>query len=445
MITGDDLHRTVKLELEEGRAHTVEEAEALAASYILQVVVGADIARSSTSQATLLTAVNAAARAFRGGVHVTGELDWAVTAGWGAGLAAADAVAYYGGRIVGDLSQDVPTLVIGTTATEAAGSVLIHPTWNGWAGGVVTDFQARLPETVENPVAGVLAAGVGVAEAFQHVRGSVAAGRRDVGLSLWDLQADWRSDESVGAALRYLPTRLWLPGLGHLGQAYLWAIGFLPYQDASQVELTLQDFDRVVEANRATGLLVHVDTPNGVLKTRLAADAMELLGFRTRLVERPFDDTTRPRPGEPTWALAGFDRIEPRRHLDVFDLAIDLGLGSTHDDYLGMHLHTFPAAGAATDLFTTTTDPPQRNADPAAWAVDASDDACGVVQLQGVPVGAAFVGAAAAAIGLAELLRTLAGRQPTAVAAWALQAPQHVDVVASDIDPPTNPGYLLGA
>src|SRR5438093_11029827 len=37
--THDDLHRTVKLELEEGRAGTVEEAQALAARYVLQITV----------------------------------------------------------------------------------------------------------------------------------------------------------------------------------------------------------------------------------------------------------------------------------------------------------------------------------------------------------------------------------------------------------------------
>ena len=37
--------------------------------------------------------------------------------------------------------------------------------------------------------------------------------------------------------LRLLPSRLWLIGLGHLGQAYLGALGLLPYADAAKVGL----------------------------------------------------------------------------------------------------------------------------------------------------------------------------------------------------------------
>lgn len=66
MVTRDELHRTVKLELDQGRAATVQQAEQLAGTYRLQIHVGADAADSPTRQAALLTAVNAAARAFLG-------------------------------------------------------------------------------------------------------------------------------------------------------------------------------------------------------------------------------------------------------------------------------------------------------------------------------------------------------------------------------------------
>jgi hypothetical protein len=444
MVTRDKLHRTVKLELDDGRATTVEAAEALAATYVLQIHVGRDVAASPTRQATLLTAVNAGARAFLGGVHVAGELDWNATGGWAMGRNASDVVTSLGGRVAHTLTDQHATLVIGSSDTSPPGSVTIHPTWNGWAAAATSSAAGRLPETAEHPVAGVLAGALAVSEAFQHTRGSLAAGRRDVGLSLWELTADWRCERAAGPELRYLPTRLWLPGLGHLGQAYLWVIGFLPYHDPGSVTLVLQDFDRVVEANRATGLLVHTDVAEGVLKTRLAAAAMEQLGFETRLIERPFDDGTRPAQGEPTWALAGFDTAEPRRHIGVFDLAVDLGLGSDRDDYLGIHLHTFPAAGNPRDTFAmgpAGTEAPTL----AAWAVDAVEDACGVVQLQGAAVGAAFVGAAAAALGVAEILRALAGGPVTSVAAWALNAPGDIDAVGSDRDPPVNPGYQTAA
>jgi hypothetical protein len=264
-------------------------------------------------------------------------------------------------------------------------------------------------------------------------------------MSLWDPTAEWTSAAAAGPELRFLPTRLWLLGLGHLGQAYAWTFGYLPYGDRGRVELTLQDYDHVVEANRSTGLLVTETTPDGVRKTRLVAGALEGLGFRTQLIERAFDHTTRPGRDEPAWALAGFDSPAPRRHLGNFPFAVDLGLGASQDDYLGIHLHTFPAAGSPANLFPATpgdtTGPPVEANPHSPWAVAAAEDACGVVQLEGASVGAAFVGATAAAFGLAEILRALAGGPPIAIASLTLAAPQHAEFVVGDPTVTGNPGF----
>jgi hypothetical protein len=443
MLNRDQLHRTVKLELDQGRAATVEEAEALVRTYRLQIYVGADVADSPTLQAALLTAVNAGARAFLGGVHVTGDLDWTISAGWYAGSTARAAVEDVGGAAVGDLEDDRPTVVIGTV-DQVVGSVAMQLTWDGWASGIVPAGDGRLAETIENPLAGVTAGAIAVSEAFAHVRGAATAGRRSVGISLWRPDLSWCHPNAVGPRLRYLPTRLWLAGLGHLGQAYLWAIGFLPYRDRGEVLLMLQDYDQVVDANRSTGLLVRPETPEGRLKTRMSAVAMERLGFSTRLVERTFDAATRPGPGEPTWLLAGFDNPSARASIGAFDMAVDLGLGSAADDFLGIHVHTFPAAGNPIDVFATARTPVE-DTSLAAWAVAAAKDRCGVLQLQGVAVGAAFVGAFAAGVGLAEVLRALAGAPITAVGAVSLNALGDSDWVTSAEPAPANPGYQLVA
>ena len=439
MVTPDQLHRTVKLELDEGRAATVEQAEQLAGTYRLQIHVGADSADSPTLQAALLTAVNAGTRALLGGVHVSGDLNWTISTGWYTGTTAWEAIEQLGGTIVEHLVDDHPTAMIGTV-DQLVGSVAMQVTWEGWAGGIVPAGPGRLAETIENPLAGIAAGAIAVSEAFAHVRGTVTAGRQPTGISLWRPDQPWLDPNAAGPALRYLPTRLWLGGLGHLGQAYLWAIGFLPYQRRSEVLLVLQDFDQIVEANRSTGLLVHQATPEGLLKTRMAAAAMEALGFTTRLVERAFDATTRPGPGEPTWMLAGFDNPTARACLGSFDLAVDLGLGSAADDFLGIHVHTFPAAGEPADVFAAA-HAPVEDAEPAAWAVAAAKDRCGVLQLQGAAVGAAFVGVFGAAFGLAEVLRGLAGAPITAVGAVSLNALGDSDWVTSDQPPPANPGY----
>ena len=37
----------------------------------------------------------------------------------------------------------------------------------------------------------------------------------------------------------FLPSRLWLIGLGHLGQTYMWGLGLLPYSNPEVTPLFL--------------------------------------------------------------------------------------------------------------------------------------------------------------------------------------------------------------
>ncbi|MCA0417862.1 MAG: hypothetical protein LCH80_03965 [Proteobacteria bacterium] len=82
-----------------------------------------------------------------------------------------------------------------------------------------------------------------VAELFAHFDGDVMAGYRAVGMAPWDQRAaaDWTADGSNGPNPAMLPSDFWVIGLDHLGQAYLWTIGTLPFADPSQVRLPLQD------------------------------------------------------------------------------------------------------------------------------------------------------------------------------------------------------------
>jgi len=80
---------------------------------------------------------------------------------------------------------------------------------------------------------------------------------------------------------------LWIIGLGHLGQAYLWTLGLLPYAQPEDVQLVLQDFDTLVDANDSTSLLT-TRTLLGEKKTRAMARWCEGRGFQTALQERHF-------------------------------------------------------------------------------------------------------------------------------------------------------------
>ena len=260
ILSADELHRTTKLELDEGRARTFEEANEIVASYVLQINVGRGVTESETRQAMLLTAVNVASRAFLGGVRVRIQENGPMCAGWVKGMDISTAVRTYGGDIVESLDCEHPTLVIGNVDEQPVGSVVLHVTWEGWSGGIVGETKDRLAESVEFPLAGILAASLGVSEAFQNRRGNAVAGRRSTGLSLWEPQCDWRDKRAYGKPCLYLPKRLWLIGLGHLGQAYAWVLGFLPYEHHSDVNLVLQDCDSIVKANRSTGMLSDVSS-----------------------------------------------------------------------------------------------------------------------------------------------------------------------------------------
>ena len=457
-IDADSIHRTLKLELDEGRASTVESAHQIVQRYVLQIEAGGRILDSPTRQAMLLTAVNAASRCFPGGVRVHLNADGPMSAMWAQGRSLSESVKGFGGTIVKSFECDHPTLVIGDVSGEnPSGAIVLYTTWQGWAGAVIQQPGVRLPESVEFPLAGVLAAALGVSEAFQHVRGFVLAGRRDVGLSLWEPELDWRNEGSWGDATYYLPSRIWLLGLGHLGQAYSWALGVLPYDELTAVDIMLQDPQFVVEANQSTGMLCNPSSI-GFKKTRVIAQRLETLGFKTHITERRFDCSTRRSASEPGLALAGLDDPEPRRLLEQagFDLAIDAGLGSGSESYLDILTHCFPsgleAIGAwpaqrPSHLSSSVNQPAYKELQRQLAATTNRADGdikCGVIELAGLSVGAAFVGCVAAALVLAEALRSLMGGPRFQVTSLSLRSPQSPRAVRNtDPGAPANPGFVL--
>jgi hypothetical protein len=90
----------------------------------------------------------------------------------------------------------------------------------------------------------------------------------------WRPGQDWLTPDPSEPALAYLPSRLWLIGLGNLGQAYAWLLAMLPYEDPRQVQLVLQDFDRIAPSNDSTSLLSFA-ADIGRRKARVAADWLE--------------------------------------------------------------------------------------------------------------------------------------------------------------------------
>lgn len=454
----DELHRSVKMALDTGEAASVEDAYALFAEYRLVVAVGASVERSATLQVALLTIVNTARRCFLGGVEVVGQLDVSLCVPWKGQETLAEAVQELGGILTEEPNPDAPLVVVGNAAGVAGKRQFeVRVTFQGWAAGVLPLAAGRhLEESQEFTPSGVLAGALAVSEAFQHVRGGNAtAGRREVGMSLWrpDPKVSWLTEEAVGPALRLLPSKLWLIGLGHLGQAFLWTLGFLPYADPSELLLVLQDFDTLVGANDSTSPL----TSKGLIgqkKTRAMAAWAEERGFRTVITERKFAADFRVTPDEPAIALCGVDNPAARAAVEKvgFGLVVEAGLGKGAEEYLAFQLHTFPGPQEAEKVWS-----PARVAAAAAgnrlaqlpayevMAAAGMDD-CGLTLLAGRSVGSAFVGTAVSAVVVAEVLRSLVGEPITGLLDASLRTLARRSYVPA---PPRqsawNPGYTLAA
>ena len=449
VVGPDELHRHLKLALDTGEVGSLEEAQRLFDSYRIGIVAGDSVAQSPTMQAAVLTAVNTGRRSFLGGVSVEGTLHVPLLVTWGRCRTLAEAVEDLGG-VIDDCAPGVPRIVVGGKSMPSTDAEFaVRATFDGWCGGVAPlDQGLQLPERQECIPAGVLAGALGVSEAFQFVRGdSALAGRRDVGLSLWqpDKAINWLDAGELGPKLERLPASAWIIGLGHLGQAFLWTLGLLPYVFPEKVSLVLQDSDELVEANDSTSLLT---TPAllGVKKTRAMAAWCELRGFRTSIVERKFAGDFMVAGDEPRVALCGVDNALARADLeDVgFDRVIEAGLGAGTQEYLAFQTHTFPAGRTAKHRWGTEGHRPDADAvagNPAyrALAQDGVDD-CGIITLAGRTVGASFVGAVTAAVAIAELIRLGLGGPRYELVDGSLSSLDLRQAVVSGDREPFNPG-----
>ena len=410
----DSLHRLVKHSIDSGAAQSVAEAEALFRSFHLAIEMAAT-PTDGVSQAALLTAVALGRRVFLGGVSIAGDLTADLVTPLPLGRTLGDAVFALGAR-PGRTAPESPTIVIGGEAADRREGFCVRTAAAGWRGGILPIHSELTPAPGPGmPLAGMLSAALAVNEAYLSVRGGVpVAGRRTLGLSLWrpDAALDWLCGDSGEPDLVYLPSKLWLIGLGHLGQAYLWGLGVLPYRSPEELSLVMQDVDMVTPATESTSVLTDADLV-GQQKTRAMAAWAERRGFRTSIQERLFDASFRRQGLEPGVALCGVDNADGRRALDRvgFDLVIEAGLGRGHRDFRTMRLHTLPGSRPASEIWKAEHAGELVEERPAYRRLveEGVLDSCGMTLLAGKAVGAPFVGATAATLALSEILRLLHG------------------------------------
>ncbi len=440
----DTLHRGVKMALDNGEADSVEAAYALFASYRMAIGLGAGAGHSAAIQAALLTMVNTGRRALLGGVEVMGDLQTPLLVDLpGLGETLRDAVMALGGTPKAEASPHTRLVWLG----EGAPATALQVTFGDWRGGVfIVGEGDRLAEGANDIPAAILAGALAVSEVFQHLRGNPMAGDREVGLSLWDPGAAWRS--AAGPVAWVAPSKLWVLGLGHLGQAFLWVLGLLPFQRPADVELTLHDFDRLALANDSTSVLTRADMV-GRLKTREMAAWAEARGFQTRLVERRFDGDITLAEDDPRILFCGVDNAEARAKLEEphFDLVVDAGLGAGPREYLAMRLHSFPGPVSARVRWGEASNSRTAEAKTVVTAAAYQNlgerglDDCGLLEIASRTVGVPFVGVIAATLALMEIVRRLNQGPSLGVLDMTLRDLDAKQGVEGQVLKRFNPGY----
>jgi hypothetical protein len=314
-------------------------------------------------------------------------------------------------------------------APVAAGKVLLfgnvpsqpgalRVTYDGWIAQVGPSVSTpRLAERPFCALAGVLGGALALSEVFlAFAELNIADTRRTVGLSLWRPELPPNHPEAQGPQVEVLPRKLWLLGLGHLGNAYLWCLAALPYPEPERVEFYLNDFDKVESENSETGLLFTQDDERK-FKTRVCSNWLEARGFETRLIEQPFGSDFRCSSEEPRLAFCGFDSNPARRLLAGADFArvMESGLGGTRHNFDTFRFHTLPNPRPAEEVWPDpSTEEQERQAqeheriarENPAYA-ELAEDICGRTELAGKSVAVPFVGVTAATLVLAEALRML--------------------------------------
>jgi hypothetical protein len=391
--------------------------------FIVTLRCGDDLAQSYTLQLAVLTAANIAIRCFPGAVRIAlgQKLAGAPLLLWPSlkqtlGQALVSIIGP-GGIIAEGGEMPDNSVVFGNAASAERA---LRVTFDGWIAKVgPAAIVARLPEREYCPLAGILAAALAISELFlAFAEVNIEARRRTLALSLWRPDLPVCDPAALGISVQFLPREFWTLGLGHLGNGYLWAAATLPYVDPAATKFFLNDFDTVEHDNVETSLLLN-DGLIGECKTRACAGWLETRGFRTRLIERPFDGNFRRREDEPGLALCGFDSNPARRDLATarFLRIVESGLGGTPNNFDTISLHTFPNPRPAAELWP---DLPETEAakrireqervarENAVYARMGGDD-CGRYDLAGKSIAVPFVGTTAATLVVAETLRLFHG------------------------------------
>ncbi|HTQ40234.1 MAG TPA: hypothetical protein VMJ32_14500 [Pirellulales bacterium] len=445
MLDRDTFSRRDKILIEKLNICPAEATSILSKSQIM-LCWGKEVVGSAVWQSAILTAANTAVRCFPGMVVCDGAnpgQDMPLAVPFGSAVNFADALKRIGVRKP-PRAEHTSRIVFGSRRDVCNG---LHVTFDGWAAAVGPGEEVRLLEREHNPLAGVAAGALAVSELFLRIaRVNIEATKRTIGMSLWRPELSWDALDAVGMPLEVVPNEAWLLGLGHLGQAYLWCIGLLPYSDPSDMNLLLNDYDTLVTGNWDSGSISR-KRDRGKLKSRVALRWLRARGFSPKLLERPFQKGCQVVGSDPGLGLCGFDGKGPREALDQvgFQFVTEAGLGGRSDNFDAISIHSFPnGQKAATKFWPSSASPSMDESailENVFYRSVAAHDGCGHMQLASVSAAVPFVGAVAATIVLAEPLRILHGGKRYDSVDVRLESPTEISAVPSTDESLINISY----
>ena len=375
-----------------------DEAQAKLRALTMEIAVGPE-AVSSAAHAAILTAASVGSKTFVGGVRVTGATDGPVSSALPLGARTVGEAAILAGASGFEGRPSRRISVGASTASNENGTVA--PWWNGWEAGTARAGEACWGAG-DNPLSGIAAGALAVGAVFEAERGRCGEIQRE--MNLWP-NAGGGAPDFRGV---FLPGALWVVGLGNLGQALLWALAALPYEEPADVLLVIQDSEKVTEENWATSVLVKTET-YGILKAKVAEDWAENRGFELRRLDRRLLASDRLDHGEPRLALSGVDSIASRKLMAAvgFDCIVDAGLGRTASDFDKYRVSVFDRVRGIDEHFAGQEDETtaERVAHGEAYRRLASEvEPCGLAQLRGAAVAAPYVSAVAASVAVSRAI-----------------------------------------
>lgn len=365
-------------------------------------------------QAAFLTAINSGKRAFLGGVFVKMPEEVGCLLPWPGNKSLNNIAVEVGATLTKQINSNDFGLTFGFPGSIDNNQIQVA--CNDWQAGILVNNETAPFEMIGIiPTAGIFIGGLAVSLAFLKMSGiNLSSADSSIGISLWRPDLHWLNSDAKGPNPSFLPSKYWILGLGHLGQAYLWNIGLLPYRIPKDVSLLLQDTDRVEEANYSSGLLSEF-TDTNLYKTRSCSLWLEARGFSTAITERKFGFDTKRNGEEPFIALCGFDSTNSRLLLENagFDLVVETGLGSNMSTFDIIALHTFPRASKTPGEIWGNDDETKTEINQNIYDVlkKLDDEICGIIpmSISGKSLSASFVGACSGAFVIAELIRGLHG------------------------------------